>query len=167
MRTGPSTRFSDDRGFAGGAEVLPFVVLVFVVGSLLITNTWAVVDARWAVDTAAREAGRRYVEADLGDPAGPPEALAVEAGIRALEAHGRDGSRGSVALVSLDGATAETSEAGGFSRCARATFEASYSVPGLSLPWIGGFGDGFRVTSRHSEIVDPYRDGVPGEAGAC
>jgi hypothetical protein len=84
-----------------------------------------------------------------------------------LATHGRDRTRGSVTLLRLDGTTVDASEAGGFSRCARATFEASYAVPALSLPWVGGFGDGFRVTSRHSEIVDPYRDGVPGEAEAC
>jgi hypothetical protein len=40
-------------------------------------------------------------------------------------------------------------------------------VPVLRLPWIGGFGSGLDVTSRHSELIDPYRDGVPGSAEAC
>jgi hypothetical protein len=43
---------------------------------------------------------------------------------------------------------------------------ATYHVPALPLPWIGGFGDGFDVSSRHSERVDPFRDGIEGEA-AC
>jgi hypothetical protein len=55
----------------------------------------------------------------------------------------------------------------GFTRCARATFTASYDVPVLNLPWIGGFGSGLDVSSRHSELIDPYRDGVPGSAEAC
>ena len=36
---------SDDRGQVGGIEALPFGLLVFVVGALLVANTWAVVDA--------------------------------------------------------------------------------------------------------------------------
>jgi hypothetical protein len=52
-------------------------------------------------------------------------------------------------------------------RCARATFTATYRVPALTLPWIGGYGGGFRVTSSYSELVDPFRNGVPGEAEAC
>jgi len=55
--------------------------------------------------------------------------------------------------------------AGRFGRCERIEIEASYPVPALSLPWIGGFADGFDVRSRHSEIVDPYRSGLDGEAG--
>ena len=55
----------------------------------------------------------------------------------------------------------------GYSRCARATFTATYEVPALTLPWIGGFGEGIDVTSTHSELVDPYRSGVPGSAEAC
>ena len=37
----------------------------------------------------------------------------------------------------------------GFTRCARATFMASYDVPVLCLPWIGGFGSGLDVTSSY------------------
>ena len=44
-------------------EVIPFGVLTFVVGALLIANAWAVVDAKMAVSAAAREATRAYVEA--------------------------------------------------------------------------------------------------------
>jgi hypothetical protein len=40
----------------------------------------------------------------------------------------------------------------------------SYPVPAISLPFIGGFGTGFTVKATHSEIVDPFRNGVPGEA---
>jgi hypothetical protein len=30
------------------------------------------------------------------------------------------------------------------------------------VPWIGAFGTGFvTTTARHSEVVDPYRSGVP------
>jgi hypothetical protein len=155
-------RRRDDRGQMGGVEVLPFGVLVFVIGTLLVANAWAVVDAKLAVDAAAREATRRFVEAEVTSAGGQAgaEADAVAAGLDALAAHGRDPDEASVALTGLDGP-------GGYTRCARATFTASYQVPALTLPWIGGFGDGITVTSSHSELVDPYRDGVPGSAEAC
>ena len=34
---------ADDRGQVGGIEALPFGLLVFVVGALLVANAWAVV----------------------------------------------------------------------------------------------------------------------------
>ena len=88
---------------------------------------------------------------------------AVDAGLAALEARGRDASQATVELTSLDGVGGQA----GFTRCTRATFTASYQVPALTVPWIGGFGDGFTVTSRQSELVDPFRGGVPGSAEAC
>lgn len=151
-----------DVGVVGGIEALPFGVLIFVLGTLMVVETWAVIDAKFAVDSAAREATRRYVEADPADPAGTPEALAVATGYAALEAHGRDPQRGNVELSELDVAGSPA----GFVRCARVTFTATYDVPALNLPGLGGFGPSFTVRSTHSELVDPYRDGVPGEA-AC
>lgn len=157
-RQSPPRRRSD-AGQVGGIEVLPFGILIFVVGTLFVVNVWAVVDAKFAVDAAAREATRHYVEAEVvgpGDASGA-EAAAVDVGLAALAAHGRDPSRANVAR--RDG--------GPYVRCARVTFTASYQVPALTLPWIGGFGNGFDVTSSHSELIDPFRDGVPGDASAC
>ena len=59
-------RARSDAGMAGGVEALPFGLLVFVVGALLTLNAWAVVDAKFAVDAAARQATRSYVEAEVG-----------------------------------------------------------------------------------------------------
>ena len=155
---------------AGGVEALPFGLLVFVVGSLLVANAWAVVDAKFAVDAAARQATRSYVEAEVGGAragdagsARGAEQAAIEAGMAALTAHGRDPAAASVGLSALETVGGQS----GFSRCARATFTATYEVPALTLPWIGGFGDGIDVVSSHSELVDPYRSGVPGSAEAC
>jgi hypothetical protein len=155
---------AQDAGFVGGVEVLPFGLLIFVVGTLLVANIWAVIDARFAVDAAAREAARYYVEADVVDPGGQAhaEAGAIEAGLAALEAHGRDRSRADLQLANLTGGAG-----GEFVRCARVSFAASYEVPALTLPWIGGFGSGFQVSGRHSELIDPYRDGVPGDTSGC
>jgi putative hemolysin len=154
-------RLKGDGGQAG-AEALPLALLLFVVTVLLFVNIWSVVDAKLAVDAAAREATRSYVEAAVGDGgSGAAERSAVEAGSAALEAYGRDPGRARVWLSSLTSPGA----GGGFVRCARATFSASYHVPALSLPWIGGFGQGFDAVSSHSELIDPYRDGVPGGSG--
>jgi hypothetical protein len=161
---------ADDRGMAGGVEALPFGLLVFVVGATLVANCWAVIDAKFAVDAAARQATRSYVEAEVTGVGGAgsttaraAEAAAVDAGLAALSAHGRDPAGAQVALTGLEPVRGQS----GYSRCARATFTATYEVPALTLPWIGGFGHGIDVTSSHSELVDPYRSGVPGSAEAC
>jgi hypothetical protein len=135
-----------------------------VVGSLIVANAWTVIDAKLAVTAAARESTRWYVEAPVTDPSGAAsaEAQATAAGLAAIEAHGRDPDRAGVTL------TASEHPAGaGFVRCARVTFTATYEVPGLSLPWIGGLGGGIDVSAQHSELVDPFRDGVPGDTSAC
>ena len=161
---GPAS--GDDVGVVGGVEVLPFGVLIFVVGSLLVANVWAVVDARFAVDAAAREAARHYVEAEVVDRGGrgTAEAAAIDTGLAALAEHGRDRERAELRLASVLGPAGQTD---GFVRCARVRFTASYAVPALTLPWIGGFGRAFDVRAQHSELIDPYRDGVPGDASAC
>lgn len=141
----------DDRGQFAGIEAVPFSILVFVVGSLLLANAWAVIDAKLAVTSAAREAGRTYVEAppDLGTA----QQRAREAGYDAIEGHGRDRDRAEIHVENL---------AGAYARCARITASATYDVPALTLPFIGGYGRAFHVRSTHSEIIDPFRDGIPG-----
>ena len=141
-------RTSRERGAVGGLEAIPFGLLLFVVAVLLIANAWAVVDAKLAVTAAAREAARTWVEGG-GDPA-PAQAAAAEA----VAGHGRDPGR-----LELD-----LSAPTGFGRCAPVVVRATYDVPALSLPWIGGFGDGFEVSARHSERVDPFRDDLEGGA---
>lgn len=138
----------------GGIEALPFGILIFVVGSLLIANAWAVVDAKFATDAAARQAVRTYVEGT--DPASA-RLDAYAAGIESVRAHGRDPSRATVVAVGEAPLV----------RCARVTFEARYEVPALSLPFIGGYGAAFSVRSTHSELVDPFRNGLPGTAEDC
>ena len=59
----------DDHGQVAGIEVLPFGLLTFVVGMLLVANAWGVVDAKMATTSAAREAVRAYVEASDADAA--------------------------------------------------------------------------------------------------
>lgn len=142
----------DERGQVGGVEMLPLGVLVLLVGALLVVNAWAVVDAKMSTASSAREAARAYVEAADTSTALPDAEAAARDTIEGL---GRDPRRLEIRQT-----------AGSFARCQRVRFEASYPVPAITLPWIGGAGgDVFVVRSAHTEIVDPYRSGLPGEAG--
>lgn len=134
----------------GGLDGLVFGVLVFVFGTLVVVNAWQVVDAKFAATAGVREAARAYVEAPSAEAgAHAAEAAAVEA----VVGHDRTASRFSLALV-----------AGRFERCARVVFEGRYRVPLIVVPLVGSFGSGFTVSARHSEVVDPYRSGLPGSA---
>lgn len=152
MMLGPRCR--GDHGQVGGIEAIPFGLLLFVGGALLIANAWAVIDAKFATDAGAQQAARAYAEAATADGA---EAAAVEAGLAAIEGHGRD--RGRAEVFALDGTQ--------FERCARATFAAEYEVPAISIPFIGGFGGAFHIRSEATELVDPFRADVPGETNGC
>lgn len=154
--TRPGRRCRGEAGVVGGFEALPFGFLLFVVGSMLLLNVWAVIDAELAVAAGAREAARAYVESP-GPRAGDAAADAAAAAVAAVEGHGRDGRRASVEPVGVLS----------FARCARVTFAVTYEVPLLTLPWIGGWGGGvIETTARHSEVVDPYRSGVPLAVGS-
>lgn len=142
----------DESGQAG-IEVLPFGILTFVVGALIVANAWAVIDAKIAVSAAAREATRAYVEAPVD---GDPLAAADAAARSAIEGAGRDPAQ--LVLTPLEAT---------FARCETVRFEASYQIPAVRVPWIGGFGSGFTATARHAEVVDPYRTGVPRTGNGC
>jgi hypothetical protein len=123
---------------------------VFVAGTLLLANAWGAIEGKVAASAAAREAARAYVEST--GPGDVALAEAQTAAAAAIEGHGGDPGR--LRLRSVGPLS--------FERCARVTFEASYEVATVEVPWIGAFGDGFVSTSaRHSEVVDPYRSGVP------
>jgi hypothetical protein len=147
-------RWRDETGAVGGIEVLPFVFLVFVAGTLLLADAWAVVQGKVVAAAGAREAARAYVESP--GPAGTAQGEAVAAAEAAVEGHGADPGRARIdAVGSLS-----------FERCARVTFEVRYAVATVNVPWIGAFGGRFvTTTARHSEVVDPYRSGVP--EGGC
>lgn len=138
----------NERGFVGGFEVLPFGLLVFIAGTLLLTNAWAVIDGKIAASAAAREATRAYVEAPDADSA---QRLAVDAAMSTIAGHGRDPQRAEV-----------TWSAGpDFHRCAMNTIVVTYRVPTVRVPFVGAFGSGVIVArASHTEIVDPYRSGL-------
>ena len=147
----PRPRWHDEAGAVGGFEAIPFGVLIFVLGTLLVANAWALIDAKFAVTAAAREATRAFVEAD---PAAEPFREAHAAAEATLAAYGRDPGR-----MSLD-------STGEFARCQRVSMTVTYPVPVLLLPGITPLGQGLEATSTYSEIVDPLRSGLEGEA-AC
>ncbi len=133
-------------------EVLPLGFLTFIAGTLLFANVWGVIDAKLAVTSAAREAARAYVEA-------PDQATGTSAATRRAEetlaAYGRDGDRAEVGVPEAPS---------GYVRCARISVTVSYDVPAIAIPFMGGFGDLAPVSSTYSELIDPFRDGLPGKA---
>lgn len=143
----------DESGQLAGIEAIPFGLLTFVIGVLIIANAWAVIDAKIAVASAAMEATRAFVEAPAD---GDPFALADAAARDAIRGAGRDPSR--LVLTPLQAT---------FARCETVEYEASYRIPAIHVPWVGGFGAGFTATARHAEIVDPYRSGLPETVNGC
>jgi len=145
-------RDSSDGGFVGGFEGLLFGLLLFVAGTLLVSYAWAVVDTKTATEAAARQAAVTYVQAPSAAAAFASARQAAEV---ALAGYGRDPGRSRVTLV-----------AGSFGRCQRITISVTYPSPLLVLPFVGRIGSGERVRADRSELVDPYRSGIPGTA-AC
>ena len=152
MTTRLAQRRSDERGQLAGIEMLPLGVLVFAVGVLFFGQLWAVIEAKSATESAAREATRTFVESQVD--AGAAEQRARSAALDVLTAAGRDSGR---ATVRANGPLV-------LERCAPVTFEVTYSVPVVRLGFVD-WGNGFEVTSSHTEIVDPYRDALDG--GRC
>lgn len=148
MRRESLRRCRGDGGFVGGAEGILFGVVTFVFGTLLLFNAWAVIDAKMAVSSAARETARTLVEGD--GELGPAVAA------------GRDAFASSSAFGASD--LPDPTITGAFRRCGRIEVTYRFSVPAISLPGGFGWGDGFDVSATHSEIVDPFRSGLDGEA---
>jgi hypothetical protein len=142
-----------EAGFVGGFEGLLFGFLIFVAGTLLATHAWAVVDTKAATEAAARQAARSYVEATSP---GLAASQAEQAAAAALAGYGRSAARARVRLVS-----------GSFGRCQRITIAVSYPAPVLELPWVGRVGAAERVRADHSELVDPFRSGLPGTSSCA
>ena len=148
-------RATGERGQVAGIEALPFGLLIFVAGTLLLVNIWGVVDTKFAADASAREAARYVVESAESqvDPWKIRDGAQVAAE-RTFTDHGKQ--RAITVEVGPPGAT--------FVRCERITVRVATVVPAIRLPFFGGYGDGFDVVATHSELVDPTRAGVAGRA---
>jgi hypothetical protein len=138
----------DEAGFVGGFEVLPFGFLVFVVGSLLLVNAWAVFDCHLAASAAAREAVRAYVESSGTDA--DARAAGEAAALEALAGQGKDEARMHL-----------TWDAAGLARCEPVAVTVAYDVPTVAVPWVGAFGSVLTTSAHHREVVDPFRSGLP------
>ncbi len=147
---------SNDDGQVGGIEAITFGLLIFLVGALIIVNVWNIIDAKLAVSNAAKDSVRAFVEAPDAKSA---DLNAHAAASAALTNFGRDASHVFIQPLDVSGAPVSAAL---FERCATITFDVSYTVPMIKIPFVPAFGPDFTVVSRHSEIVDPFRSNVPG-----
>lgn len=145
-------RLADEEGYVGGAEVVPFGVLIFVVGILLLASAWGVIDAKQAATGAAREATRAYVEGVEGD-----EDAAWTAAQDAAEATLRSYGRVPDGMERHEQANLAGEE---FGRCAEVTIEVATSVELMALPMLDHDARSVTVTGTHTELVDPLRSGL-------
>jgi Flp pilus assembly protein TadG len=150
--TGRGSR--DERGQVGGIEAVAFGMLVIVVGVLIISNAWGVIDAKTAASEAAREAARTFATAPATSDA-QADALARQAAMDTLRQLGW--TRSGISVQRTGGV---------FIRCALVTYEVTIPVPVFRLPWLRSDVAAFQATASHSEQVDPYRSGVPGSGAA-
>ena len=130
-----------ERGQAAGIETIPFGILVFVGGLLLVVNAWAVVDHRGAVDAAASAYLRAYTAApslDAGRVAGE------DAARRSL------GDRRSLADHLVISHPAES-----FGPCRVATVTVSMDVPMVRMPFLGEFGE-TTVSVSAVDLIQPF-----------
>lgn len=152
IRAATNLRAHSEAGFVGGFAGLLFGLAIFVVGTLLAAYAWSVVETKAAASAAAREAARSYIEA-------PSSAAGLDAArhaaLSALSGRVSDPSKASVTL-----------DSGVFGRCQRITISVSYPAPALQLPLVRRIGPlgGKTVHARHSELIDPYRNGIAGSA---
>jgi len=140
----------DDAGFVAGGEALLFGVLTCVTGMLIAVNAWAVVDARGQADTAAREAARAFVESDSQSRALQDARSAAALSIGDIRA----GQVLDVVVRSSDGGAAT------LARCQRIQASVTLQVGAIAMPFLGSVGSR-TVTGTHSELVDPWRSGLP------
>lgn len=146
-------RLSGDAGQVGGIEAIPFGILTFVIAMLVIANVWSAIDADLSTTSAAREAVRAFVEAPDEATA---QARAESAARQAFQGQGRSSDSTSLSIAYTGSR--------GWSRCSRVTVTVRHPVHALRVPIIGGFGHGFDAIASESEVIDPFRSGLPGDA---
>jgi Mg2+/Co2+ transporter CorC len=172
------TRISgSDEGVVGGLEALPFGLLIFVVGALLIANVWAVVDAKLAVSAAASSSKPRSrtpkpSASPIGRP--PPRGwtrwrptggilrAARSGGARPRALPDATGSSAAFGSRSRRATTCRRSRfpgsAGSATRSTSAAATASWSIP---------IGTGSRATGRHAEADRPRQRARADARGAA
>lgn len=153
-RDGPWSRawshLRSEGGFSAGAEVILVGSLIFVVTWVIGINSWNLLTADMAVQAAAKEGARAFVEAQPGSE----HAAATTAVTNAATA--------------MDRPTIELRElSGNLVRCERITVTTGVSIDLLMAPFIQWSPGTVDVSDVHSEVVDPFRSGLPGTAGCA
>ncbi len=140
-----TTARSDDRGQAAGFEMWAIGILVFVCGTLLVSQAWATVNARQSAGQIAQQYLRAYSESST-------RLEAIEAGEQAASAvaDSRHVSNFRVTSPST------------FGRCRLVVVTAEVVVPGIRIPYLGSWGTR-SVTATRRELTDPYRPIDAGE----
>ena len=156
-RCGAQPACDREGGFVAGLEALAFGILVFVFGTLILLNGWAVVDAKFATNGAAREAVRAVVETPGGTTSSDLQLreIALEAAQAATAAHGYAPGAVSIRPLTASGTLSQT-------RCASVRIEATVEVRATTLPGLVGPRI-TSVTSVHEEVIDPFRSGLRAE----
>ncbi len=130
-----------------GAEVIAGCIVLIIGLVFVFANLWAVIDAKMAVSSAARNAAQAYVEEST-----PGDAeFAARAEARELLSS-RFPERWN-AQMSSDG----------FERCQPVSVRVTVDIALISVPFLGSFGGTKTVSATHRSRIDPFRSGVPGE----
>jgi hypothetical protein len=138
-----------DRGQAAGIETVPFGILVFVAGTLVVVNAWALVTARSGAASVAREYLRAYTHAS-SQAEGIRRADAVAAIVAREEGFG-------AADVRID-------DPRSWGPCVLAEVTVRVRVPEIRAPFLGGFGS-MDVVVTHRNRIDAFRVHDPGSSG--
>lgn len=133
-----------ERGVVGGAEALAFGTLVLLTGTLLCIHLWSVVEARVALDAAAREYLRTYTTA-ADEPSARRDALSTARVVLVARGTPHEDLR----VVAPEPAR--------FGPCGVAEVEISTTVQGARLPFVGSIAATI-VTVHHRELIDAHRE---------
>lgn len=134
-----------ERGQMAGLETLPFGVLVFISGTLLVVNAWAIVTNRTTADSIAREYLRAYTKATTRTDALASGQRVVDA---LVDARGLPRDRVRIEPPAT------------WAACDVAVVTVHLTVPEVRAPFLGGFGSTDLVVT-HRDRIDAYRQGVP------
>lgn len=158
MRPARDRRVRSEDGFVAGGEALVLGTLVFVVGTLLLVSMWTIVDAKLAVEAAAREATRAVVEApvDVLASAGTASRLAENAAVAAMTAQRGPPDAGAASWTLVD-----VTLDGRLERCGAIVSTVHVTVDTPRLPFIGRRLSAGTLAGTHSERIEPYRAGLP------
>ena len=156
-------RRDGEDGIVAGGEALLLGTLVFVVGSLLIISAWTLVDAKLAVESAAREAARAVVEApssalnsDATLSDSTAQRLADDAALARMTAQ-----RGDPDAAIAGWSLVDVRVTGQFQRCGAITSEVRITVDTPRLPIVGRRLTAGQLVGTHTERIEPYRSGLP------